>query len=138
MAMAIPYVIAAIGAASAYKQGQAQKQAAEAQARQLETERGIALQDQALRAQLSTGSAIAGYGAAGVAGDTGTPLDVLAFSAQQQTRDRLNIQYNYGSRVENLDREARNYGTSSILNAFSAGTRGYAQGISMFGSGTTG
>lgn len=127
-------VLAATSAAGAYQQGQAAKKAAEYNAGVTRYEQSLALQDQSVQGQMATGRAIAGYGASGVSGDTGSPLDVLAFSAAEQARDRLKIRYNYSSRANLADAEAKNYGTSSVLNAFSAGARGYATGISMFGS----
>lgn len=136
MAM-VALAAAALSAASSYAQSENAKNTANYNAAVGETNKAFALTDQQRQADLARGRTIAAYGAAGVGGG-GSPMDVLADSAQQSALDRLKIKYNYDSRI-NLDRSQANaYGSSALLNATAAGMRGYATAIPMFGGTSSG
>lgn len=96
------------------------------------------------------GSMIAAYGASGVQGDAGSPMDVLADSARMAELDKLTTQYNYTLRAAGYESQAKldlmgaeSARTSGYLNAFSGGLQGVntyvantgATRIPIFGSG---
>lgn len=102
MAVAIPILMIAGAALSAYgaiQQANAQKQAAQFNAKLNERNATIALDQagaDALRVRRNAaqiqGSAVAGYGASGV-GLEGSPLDVLGASAEQASLDESTVRY---------------------------------------------
>ena len=102
MAVAIPILMIAGAAMSAYgavQQANAQKQAAQFNAKLNERNATIALDQagaDALRVRRNAaqiqGSAVAGYGASGVALE-GSPLDVLGASAEQASLDESTVRY---------------------------------------------
>lgn len=101
MAVAIPFIMVAGAALSAYgavQSAQAQKTAAQYNAALNERNATIAHQQaeadaqmQERRARQVHGSIVAGYGAAGVEGES--MLDVLSMSAQQAALDESTIRY---------------------------------------------
>lgn len=83
-----------------------------------------AAEAQSRNAQRTIGSAIAAYGASGVQGGDGSPVDVLADSARMASLDNLTIKYNYALKAQgynnqaSLDDAAAGYArTSSYLKA---------------------
>ena len=102
MAAAIPLVMLAAAGFSAYgaiQQAQAQKQAAQFNAKLNERNATVALDQahaDALRVRRNAaqvlGAATAGYGASGVALE-GSPLDVLGASAEQASLDESTVRY---------------------------------------------
>jgi len=127
-----------VSAVGAFRQGQANADAAGYNARVGEINKGFALRDQERKAQVAAGRAKAAYGASGVQLGTGSPLDVLADAASQSEYDKLKIRFNYDSRI-NLDRaQESNYRTSSVLNAVGAGLKAYGSAIPMFGGSESG
>lgn len=103
MAAAIPAVMmtgAGLSAVGAISQANAQMASSSYNARLRELDAGVALdqanqdayqvQRESARAQ---GSALAGYGASGVATDEGSPLDVLAMSAKDAKLDEETVLY---------------------------------------------
>jgi hypothetical protein len=100
---AIPIVMmagAGISALGALSQANAAQASASYNANLRELDAGVAL-DQANRdavqvrraGQMAQGSALAGYGASGVATDEGSPLDVLSMSAGQAKLDEETVLY---------------------------------------------
>lgn len=65
-----------------------------------------AVEAQQRDAARSQGRAIALYGASGVSGDSGSPLDVLADSARMAELDKLTLQYNAELRATGYDQQA--------------------------------
>jgi len=131
--MAFLIAVGAISAYSAWSQSQAAANAADYNAQTTEYGKGLALTRQAQTAARAMGRARAGYGAAGVVGGQGSPLDVLGDAAGQAEFDALSLKFNYESRA-GLDRaKAENYRTSSVLNAFGSGLRAFGSGIPMYG-----
>lgn len=134
MAFAIPYVVAAVAAASAYSGNKAKEQAAEYNAQVADVNKGFALRDQETQFARTQGRAIASYGAGGVQLGTGSPMDVLADAAGQSELDRLKIKYNYESKSNLFRSEASNLRSSSLFETAAGGLRGYAMAIPMFGA----
>jgi hypothetical protein len=103
MAMVIPAVMVAGAALSAYgaiQQANAAKAAGSYNAAIRERDATVAMQQSqadadrvALQGKRVEGSLLANYGAAGVASDEGSPLDVLADSASQNQLDQETIKY---------------------------------------------
>lgn len=131
MAVAIPYVIAAIAAYGAVRAGQAQSAQAK-YASVMASNNAAAAQQQGAAAQAAQrqdamrklGLMSANYGASGVDPTTGSPLDVFADSVSQSTLDNMNIKYNYQLRALGYqnsstldDATAKNATTSSYLSA---------------------
>lgn len=83
------------------------------------------------------GAMVAAYGASGVQGDAGSPLDVLADSVRMSTLDNLTIKYNAQLRAAGYTAQSQlsNYAassarTSSVLNMFgdvASGAADYAK-----------
>ena len=101
-----------------------------------------AAQAQDRDARMKMGSMVAGYGASGVDGGSGSPMDVLAQSARMATLDNLTTKYNYHlkalgySNQAGLDSSnAKNSTTAGNMNALSAGVRGLGSSIPSFGGG---
>ena len=124
MAVAIPIMMVAGAAISAYgamQQSKAQAEAATYNARLSDQQAQMSL-DQAgaeaatLRRQTEQrqGSLLAGYGAAGVTAD-GSPTDVLRMSVESASLDEQNVLYR--GRVK-----ATGYGNESVLNRMGAKT----------------
>lgn len=97
---AVMMVGAGISAMGAISQANAAQASASYNATLREQDAGIALEQanrdavQVRRAgQMAQGSALAGYGASGVATDEGSPLDVLAMSAGQAKLDEETVLY---------------------------------------------
>lgn len=125
---------AVVSAVGAMKQGQANAGAAEYNAGIARQNSVVALQqgDAAVQAQgrdarRRLGSMKALYGASGVEGDTGSPLDVLADSTRMAELDALTTQYNYQLKSQGFDDQAtlddsnaKNSRTASYLNATSS------------------
>lgn len=91
-------------------------------------------------ARRKIGAAIASYGASGVDGSSGSPMDVLADSVRAATLDNLTVQYNYKLKAlgyENqatLDKaSAKNYETAGVLNAVGSAAKGFGSAIPYFG-----
>lgn len=80
-----------------------------------------AMEAQQRDAARSQGRAIALYGASGVSGDSGSPLDVLADSARMAELDRLTIQYNAELKATGQDIQS----TLDLFGAKTARTAGY-------------
>jgi hypothetical protein len=133
-AAAVPYIMAATAAVTAYgaiRQGQAASAAADYNAKVAEQNKQAALaQGQAQSeaqwraSQQRIGSAIALYGGAGVQGDSGSAADVLGMNIQNATLDNLTTQYNAQMRGIGFDDQAEldhsnasNARTSSYLSA---------------------
>lgn len=125
MAAAIPMVImagAAISAMGAIAQGNAAKSAANYNAQINERDAVVAL-DQSrqdayrvrLQGQQAQGSLLAGYGAAGVSTDEGSPLDVLRMSAANAKLDEETVRYK--GRLK-----ATGYYSEAALNRYSGET----------------
>lgn len=83
-----------------------------------------AMEAQSRDTQRTMGRAIAAYGASGVSGDTGSPMDVLADSARMAELDRLTIQYNSELKATGYEQQAsldffkeKTARTSGYLNA---------------------
>ncbi len=103
MAFALPIMMLAGAAISAYgaiQQANAQKAASSYNAALKERDATVATQQADQEAQQvrwagarARGSVIAGYGASGIATDTGSPLDVLAMSASQAKLDEETVLY---------------------------------------------
>lgn len=142
-------VAAAASTLGAYTQGMAQSQAAEYNAKIAQQNAEIARQQgaaaaeaQGRDAQRKIGAMVAAYGASGVQGDTGSPMDVLADSVRNAALDKLNIQYNYALKALGYSNQATlasaqadNYKTSAVVNAIAAGAKSAGQAIPMFGGG---
>lgn len=125
---------AAVSAIGAIQKGQADAGAAKYNATIARQNSVVALQqgEAAVQAQnrdarRRLGSMKALYGAAGVEGDTGSPLDVLADSTRMAELDALTTQYNYQLKSQGFDDQAalddsnaKNSRTASYLNATSS------------------
>lgn len=125
---------AAVSAIGAIQKGQADAGAAKYNATIARQNSVVALQqgDAAVQAQnrdarRRLGSMKALYGASGVEGDTGSPLDVLADSTRMAELDALTTQYNYQLKSQGFDDQAalddsnaKNSRTASYLNATSS------------------
>lgn len=104
---------AAISAMGAIAQADAAKKSASYNA-QMRTNEAKSALDQAtqdanqsrIRSQHAMGSISAGYGAAGVATDEGSPLDVLAMSASNAKYDEQTIKYRANVRATGYYNEA--------------------------------
>lgn len=173
MSLAITSTV--ISVFGAVKQGQAQAAAADAQAAQVAASAAaanwnadlaeqnaqttkyqkVAASDVIDRSNMRTqGSVIANYGASGVSGDNGSPLDVLADVTRLGALDKLTSDYNYDLKIKSyqdqatLDRmnaangmiaattvasSAGQYSTAGTLNAVGAGLNGYANYMKMSG-----
>ena len=104
MAAAFPIMMmtgAAVSAAGAIQQANQAKSAALYNATLKERDAGLALQQADRESQQvrwasarAQGGLVAGYGASGVATDTGSPLDVLAMSASQAKLDEETVLWN--------------------------------------------
>lgn len=127
-------------------------QIADQNAQIMRDQEAAAVASQQRDAARTIGAMIAGYGASGVQGDTGSPLDVLADSARTAELDKLTLQYNYELKARDynnqatLDRmnaanglaasttyasSAGNYSTAGTLNAIGTGLTGMAKIMNM-------
>jgi hypothetical protein len=128
-----PYVIAAIAAASAYKQSETAANAADYNAQIAQQNQTLAAAQDSRQAEILSGQQRAAYGASGVQGSTGSPLDVLADTATQSALDRAKIKYNYGSQINLDNAQASNYRSSALIGAAAAGGTAYATAIPLWG-----
>jgi hypothetical protein len=126
-------------------QGQAQKLSADYNA-QIDQQNALVAQQQGVAAAEAQqrdaarkiGAGIAAYGASGVQGDSGSPIDVIAESARNATLDNLTVKYNYalkGIGYQNQaalsEAEGEYASTASILNAVSGGAKDYQTGKAL-------
>lgn len=113
---------------------------------QIAKEQGAAAVDAQQRdAARTIGKMIASYGASGVEGDVGSPMDVLADSARTAELDKLTLQYNYELKARDytnqatLDRmNAANGLAAATTYASSAGNYSTAGTLNAIGTGLTG
>ena len=113
MAFMLAVASAAMSAAGAQQQGESTAAAARYNAQiakqnaDIATQQGMAAgeaQDRAAR--LKIGSMVANYGASGVDGASGSPLDVIAESVRMATLDSLTTKYNYALRARGYKNQA--------------------------------
>lgn len=138
-----------MGAAGAEQQGESAAAAARYNAQiaqqnsEIAQQQGAAAgetQDRAARTKI--GSMVANYGASGVDGGSGSPMDVIAESVRMATLDNLTTQYNYKLRAQGYKNQsgldeanAENSLTAGHLNAAAALFKGAGSAIPMFGGG---
>jgi hypothetical protein len=141
MAAAIPWIAAAISAAGAVQQGQAQAasatynaQVAEKNSQIAKAQGAAAAEMQSRDAQRRMGAAIASFGASGVDVGVGSPTDVLAESVRNSTLDALTLKYNYDLKAMGFSDQANlntmsasNAKTSSYFDAAGSIAKGYGQ-----------
>lgn len=130
---------AAVKAVGSIFQGEAASQAADYNAQVAQQNAVIAQQQgaaaaeaQSRDAQRKIGSMVAGYGASGVEGSSGSPMDVLADSARMATLDNLTTKYNYALKAQGFGNSAtldemnsQTSLTSGVLNAVGTGMSAY-------------
>jgi hypothetical protein len=94
---------------------------------------------------MKIGIMVASYGASGVQGSSGSPMDVVAQSVRMATLDNLTTQYNYKLRglgylnqVALDTANASNSSTAGNMNATAAGFKGAGSMIPMFGGSSGG
>ena len=116
---------------SAYKQSAA---IAEQNAAITQQQGLAALEIQRQKAAKTQGSLMAGYGASGIQGGSGSAMDVLAESARAAMLDKLTLKYNYDMKALNYQEQASAYKeqassalTSSLLTAGASGLKGYGK-----------
>lgn len=97
------------------------------------------------RMRMALGSQQAAYGASGVSGDIGSPVDVFASSVQQGTLDNLTLKYNaklrgmgYQSSAALDSAAASNASTSGMLNAAGTALGGASRAYTQSGGGGDG
>lgn len=138
---------AVMGAAGAEQQGQSQAAAARYNAQiaeqnaEVAKQQGVAAgeaQDRASRMKI--GSMVASYGASGVDGGSGSPMDVLAQSVRMATLDSLTTQYNYALKAQSYrnqagldEANAKNSLIAGDINATASVFKGVGNAIPMFG-----
>lgn len=100
---------------------------------------------QARTAERSIGAMIAGFGASGVQGDTGSPMDVFSDAVRSATMDNLNIKYNYALKGLGFDNlavldtaAATGYSSAGKLNMMADAAKGIGSAIPRFGAATGG
>lgn len=137
----VPYVLTAVSAVGAIKQGQAQQAAAQYQAdtaaenaRITEAQGNQAAAQHQIETQRKIGAAMAAYGASGVDMGIGTPGDYMADMVRTATLDRLTLKYNYRMKALGYERqsalsgmEADNARDSMYLNTASSLMSSYAK-----------
>ena len=88
-------------------------------------QQGVAASEQqSIAARRKIGSMVAGYGASGVVGGSGSAMDVLADSVRAATLDNLNVKYNYQLKAMGYrnqasldDSNAKNSRTAGVFKA---------------------
>lgn len=150
MAFVLAAASGVMGAAGAEQQGQSAAAAAQYNATianqnaEVAKQQGIAAgeaQDRAARMKI--GSMVASYGASGVDGGSGSPMDVLAQSVRMATLDSLTTQYNYALKAQSYrnqagldEANAENSLIAGDINATASVFKGAGTAIPMFGGGT--
>lgn len=107
---------------------------------QIAEQQGVAAAEQQdIAARRKIGSMVAGYGASGVDGGSGSAMDVLADSVRAATLDNLNVKYNYKLKAMGYNNQAtldqsnaKNSSTSGGLNAIGTGLKGLGSAIPLF------
>lgn len=147
MAFMLAVASAAMSAAGAEQQGESTAAAARYNAQIAEqnatvaTQQGVAAgeaQDRAARMKI--GSMVANYGASGVDGTSGSPMDVLAESARMAALDNLTTKYNYALRARGYKNQAgleeanaKNALIAGDINATASVFKSAGNAIPMFG-----
>jgi hypothetical protein len=130
----------------AYEQGQAQANSAQYNAEvaqqnaQIATQQGeAAAQEQSRVAQRKIGAQVAAYGASGVDGSSGSPMDVLADSVRMATLDQLTTKYNYQLKAIGYQNQvgldqanAENSSTAGTVAAIGGTLKGFGSAIPKF------
>lgn len=139
---------AVVSAVGAIQQGQSQAAAARYNAQIAQQNSVVAQQQgeaaseqQQIASRRKIGSMVASYGASGVDGGSGSPMDVLADSVRAATLDNLTLNYNYKLKSMGLDNQAtldesnaKNAATSGTLNGIGAAMKGFGSAIPQFSS----
>lgn len=148
MAVAIPFILAAVAVAGSIQQSQQAKAAAKYN-QQVAENNAIAARSKAAadaaaqnrQARMKLGAMRANYGASGITME-GSPIEVMAQSAAMAELDRQNILYGGEinavgfSNTSNLEgARATNIQNSMLLNATSSGLSAYSSAGGSFGGG---
>jgi hypothetical protein len=147
MAFILAAASAVMGVAGAEQQGQSAAAAAQynatiaSQNAEIAKQQGVAAgeaQDRAARMKI--GSMVANYGASGVEGGSGSPMDVLAQSVRMAALDNLTTTYNYQLKAQGYrnqsgldEANAKNSLIAGDINATASVFKGAGTAIPVFG-----